>query len=62
MNDAYRLGTPSPFGKMQDDVDDMLRLMAEAPHALYAVLGYFTEYKLMNKEVIQRYRAEKAED
>ena len=53
---------PPDFGKMQDDVYDMLRLMAEAPHALYAVLGYFTEYKLMNKEVIQRYRAEKAEE
>ena len=53
---------PPDFGKMQDDVDDLLRFMAEVPHALYAVLGYFTEYKLMNKEVIQRHRAEKAEE
>jgi len=48
------------FGKMQDDVDELLRFMAKIPHALYAILGYFTEYKLMNKEVIQRYLAEKA--
>jgi hypothetical protein len=53
---------PPDFGKMQDDVYDMLRLMAEAPHALYAVLGYFKEFKLMNKEVMQRHRAEKAEE
>lgn len=51
---------PPDFGKMQDDVDELLRFMAEVPHALYSILGYFTEYKLMNKEVIQRYRAEKA--
>ena len=30
------------------------------PHALYAMLGYFTEYKLMNKEIIQRHRDEKS--
>jgi transcriptional regulator with XRE-family HTH domain len=48
------------FGKMQEDVDELLALMGEVPHALYAVLGFFNEYKLMNKEVIQRHRSEKA--
>ncbi|NIM17651.1 MAG: hypothetical protein GTO45_37270 [Candidatus Aminicenantes bacterium] len=57
-----RKDKPPDFGKMQDDVDDLLCFMAEVPHALYTILGYFTEYKLMNKEVIQRHRAEKAEE
>jgi len=47
------------FGKFQDEVDKMLVFMAEMPHALYAVLGFFTEYKLMNKELIERHHAEK---
>jgi transcriptional regulator with XRE-family HTH domain len=48
------------FGRMQEDVDELLEYMAEIPHTLFAVLGFFTEYKVMNKEVIQRYRSEKA--
>jgi len=50
------------FGRMQEDVDELLVHMAEIPHTLFAVLGFFTEYKVMNKEVIQRYRSEKAGD
>jgi len=57
---AIVAGLSGYFGKMQDDVDELLRFMAKVPHALYTMLGYFAEYKLMNKEVIQRYLAEKA--
>ena len=57
----FRPGTDEAldFGKFQEEVDKMLVFMAEMPHALYAVLGFFTEYKLMNKELIDRHRAEK---
>lgn len=49
------------FGMFQEEVDKLLRFMSEIPHALYAVLGFFTEYKLMNKELIERHRNEKGE-
>lgn len=51
--------TPN-FGRMREDVDELLDHMVEIPHTLFAVLGFFTEYKVMNKEVIQRYLSEKA--
>jgi transcriptional regulator with XRE-family HTH domain len=47
------------FGRFREEVDDLLRFMAEIPHALYSVLGFFTEYKLMNKKLIEQHRAEK---
>ena len=50
------------FGRMQEDVDELLGHMSEIPHTLFAVLGFFTEYKVMNKEVIQRYRSENTGD
>ena len=58
----FRTETPKnlDFGRLQEDVDELLEHMAEIPHTLFAVLGFFTEYKVMNKEVIQRYRSEKA--
>jgi transcriptional regulator with XRE-family HTH domain len=50
---------PPDFGRLQDEVDKLLRAMEEMPHLLYAVLGFFTEYKLMNKELIERQRTQK---
>lgn len=52
--------TPN-FGMLQEEVDKLLCFMAEMPHALYAVLGFFTEYKLTNKELIEKQRIEKSE-
>jgi transcriptional regulator with XRE-family HTH domain len=43
------------FGKFQEDVDELLHLMARIPHAIYAILGFFTEYKLENKHIIEKY-------
>jgi transcriptional regulator with XRE-family HTH domain len=54
------ISKPPNFGRLQEDVDELLEHMAEIPHALFAVLGFFTEYKVMNKEIIRRYRSEKA--
>jgi transcriptional regulator with XRE-family HTH domain len=51
--------TAPNFGKFQDEVDKLLRFMADMPHALYAVLGYFTEYKLVNHKLIEQHLAGK---
>ncbi|MCX6582158.1 MAG: helix-turn-helix transcriptional regulator [Candidatus Aminicenantes bacterium] len=50
--------TPN-FGKFQDEVDKLLHFMADMPHALYAVLGYFTEYKMVNHKLIEQHLSEK---
>jgi transcriptional regulator with XRE-family HTH domain len=50
---------PPDFGQLQDQVTDLLNFIEEMPHALYAVLGFITEYKLMNKELIDRHINEK---
>ncbi|HLP44643.1 MAG TPA: helix-turn-helix transcriptional regulator [Candidatus Kapabacteria bacterium] len=50
--------TPN-FGKFQDEVDKLLHFMADMPHTLYAVLGFFTEYKMINKNLIEQHFAEK---
>jgi len=47
------------FGQLQDQVGEMLGFIRDMPHALYAVLGFVAEYKLMNKELIERHLAEK---
>lgn len=43
------------FGKFQEEVDELLLYLYKIPHALYAVLGYFTEYKLKNKMLIDEH-------
>lgn len=45
------------FGPFQESVEDMPAFMAEMPHALYGVLAYITEYKLNNKDLIQKHSA-----
>lgn len=47
------------FGKFQDEVDKLLHLMADMPHTLYAVLGFFSEYKMTNKKLIEQYLSER---
>lgn len=51
--------TAPNFGKFQDEVDKLLHFMADMPHALYAVLGYFTEYKMVNHKLIEQHLSEK---
>ncbi len=48
------------FGHLQDEVDKMLHFMAEMPHALFSMLSYFAEYKLVNKKLIEQHQAAKA--
>lgn len=48
------------FGTLQEEVDKLLEFMAEMPHALYAVLGFVTEYKIVNRELIEKHRKEKS--
>ncbi|MCP4156825.1 MAG: helix-turn-helix transcriptional regulator [bacterium] len=49
------------FGKFSEEVDEMIRFMASLPHALYAVLGYFTQYKTENRKLIKEFVQEMAE-
>lgn len=62
-----RMFRPTPdeaspnFGRFQEDVDELLCVMYEVPPALYAVMGFIAEYKMRNKDLIERYRKEMEE-
>jgi len=43
------------FGRYQGDIAEMLSLMLDVPHALYAALCFFTEYKVNHAEFLQRH-------
>jgi transcriptional regulator with XRE-family HTH domain len=43
------------FGKYQEEVNEMLGLISKMPHALYAVLGFFMEYKINNEKLITNF-------
>jgi transcriptional regulator with XRE-family HTH domain len=45
------------FGKSQEDVDGMFRLMARVPHALHSMLVAFAEYKLEHEDFLKRFEA-----
>lgn len=63
---SKRMFRPTPeealpeFGPHQDDVNRMLRTMAELRPLLFAVLGFFTEYEYKNKETLDLLRSGKA--
>ena len=42
------------FGPFQQKVEEMLTFLSEMPHALYGVLAYVTEYRLNNKDLIEK--------
>lgn len=44
------------FGMLQGEVDNLLRFMGEYPTSLFAVLAFAAEYKLKNKELIEKNR------
>lgn len=48
------------FGKYQEDVDEMLSLMSELDHTLYAMLGYFSEYQMKYADLIREFSQKKA--
>jgi transcriptional regulator with XRE-family HTH domain len=43
------------FGKYQEEVEELLRYLSRVPPALYAVLSFFTEYKVKNKGFIKEH-------
>jgi transcriptional regulator with XRE-family HTH domain len=54
---------PKPdFGKNSEEIDDILLLLSRVPHALYAFLAFFAEYKITNKQLIKQYLLDKEEE
>jgi transcriptional regulator with XRE-family HTH domain len=47
------------FGKYREAVDDMLKLMADVPHALFSMMVLFDEYKTENEDYINKILAKK---
>ena len=47
------------FGKYQEEVEELLGLISKMPHALYAVLGFFMEYKINNEKLINDFFSKK---
>lgn len=47
------------FGKYTEEIDELLYYMSRVPHALYVVLGYFAEYKLKNKQLLDEFLTKK---
>jgi len=43
------------FGKFAEEIDELLYYLARVPHAMYAVLGFFVQYKMSNKDIINEY-------
>jgi transcriptional regulator with XRE-family HTH domain len=48
-------GVKPDFGKFAEEIDELLYYLARVPHAMYAVLGFFVQYKMSNKEIIKEY-------
>ncbi|MCP5054271.1 MAG: hypothetical protein GY940_44295, partial [bacterium] len=46
---------PPDFGRYKEDVDELNQYMAHMPPALFAVLGFFSEYKMKNRQLIKEY-------
>ncbi|MCP5051367.1 MAG: helix-turn-helix transcriptional regulator [bacterium] len=42
------------FGKYQEEVEEMLDHMSQNPHALFAMILKFTEYKIENQKFIDQ--------
>jgi transcriptional regulator with XRE-family HTH domain len=43
------------FGKFQDEIEEILYFTSRMPHVLYALLGFFMEYKIKNKKLIDEF-------
>ncbi|MCX6582297.1 MAG: helix-turn-helix transcriptional regulator [Candidatus Aminicenantes bacterium] len=54
---------PKPdFGKHSEEINDLLSFLSRVPHALYAILAFFAEYKINNKQLIKQYLLDKEEE
>jgi len=47
------------FGKYGEEIDELLLYLSRIPHALFAVLGFFAEYKINNKQLVKQFLMEK---
>jgi transcriptional regulator with XRE-family HTH domain len=47
------------FGKFEEEIKELLYYITNVPHALYDVLGHFTEYKLNNEAYLKKIAARK---
>ncbi len=54
-------GVKPDFGRYGEDIDDLLYHMSRIPHAMYAVLGFFAQYKLEHKQFINEFLKETEE-
>lgn len=45
------------FGKFNPEIKELLYYMNTFPHALYHILSCFAEYKLINRDLIERFKA-----
>jgi transcriptional regulator with XRE-family HTH domain len=43
------------FGKFNEDVQEMLFYMKKVPNALFAVLEFFTDYKVKKEDFLKKY-------
>jgi len=43
------------FGKFNDDVHEMLLYMKKVPNTMFAVLEFFTDYKVKKEEFLEKY-------
>jgi transcriptional regulator with XRE-family HTH domain len=43
------------FGKFQEEIEEILTYANRMPHALFALLGFFMEYKIKNKKLIEEF-------
>lgn len=47
------------FGKYADDVEELIFFIANVPHAMFAILGFFAQYKVEHKPFLKKYFEEK---
>jgi transcriptional regulator with XRE-family HTH domain len=52
----------SDFGKHNEEIDELLVFLASVPHAIYAFLAFFAEYKINNKQLIKQYLHDKEKE
>lgn len=57
----FRVGLSKPgeydYGKDQEDVEAMLKLMSKVPHARHSMLVAFAEYKMEYEEFLEKFLA-----
>jgi transcriptional regulator with XRE-family HTH domain len=50
------------FGKYQEEMEEMLHLVTKVPSVMYAILGFFLEYRIRNKDFIEEYLSTKEKE